>query len=151
MKITSQKRLAAQLAGASPKRIKFTQDRLDDIKEAITKADIRGLINNKVIKVLPKRGVSRVRARKRQSQRRKGRQKGPGTLKSKSCARFDKKRKWINKIRSQRALLNALRTRKIVDNKTFRMLYMKSKGGFFRNKRHIKLYIKENDLILKKQ
>jgi ribosomal protein L19E len=31
------------------------------------------------------------------------------------------------------------------------MLYMKSKGGFFRSKRHIKIYISENSLIEKNQ
>ena len=49
MKVNNQKRLAAQLLKCSEKRIRFDPDKLSDIKEAITKIDIRGLINDKVI------------------------------------------------------------------------------------------------------
>ena len=150
MTLKSQKRLAAQIMKASKKRIKLDYTKLDEIKEAITKSDIRGLIKDKVIKVKQKKGVSRVRARKRQIQKRKGRKKGPGRKKAKINAKISKKRRWINKIRIQRKFLNELKDKNIISNKTFRTLYLKSKGGFFRNKRHIKVYINENSLILKK-
>ncbi|MBI2419008.1 MAG: hypothetical protein HYV28_14135, partial [Ignavibacteriales bacterium] len=47
--------------------------RLDEIKEAITKIDIRNLINQGIIKGKPYVGTSRFRARKRLIQKRKGR------------------------------------------------------------------------------
>ncbi len=149
MNTKSQKRLAAQVAKVSKKRVKLDNTKLDEIKESITKADIRGLIKEKIIKVKQKKGVSRIRTKKRQIQKRKGRQKGPGKKKSKINARITKKRRWINKVRAQRKFLNKLRDKEIVTKTTFRMLYLKSKGGFFRNIRHIKVYIKEHDLILK--
>ena len=67
MDLSNQKRLAADLCKCSIKRIRFDEDRLEDIKEAITKVDIRGLINDRAIIKLPARGVSRSRARKHYS------------------------------------------------------------------------------------
>lgn len=143
MKLNNQKRLAAQILKCSPKRIKFDTDRLRDIKEAITKIDIKGLIKDKAIIKMHARGVSRGRARKRLTQRRKGKQKGAGSKKGSRGARLPRKREWIDKIRAQRGLLKKLREKKIIDDKLYRELYLKSKGGFFRSKRHIKLYLEE--------
>lgn len=143
MKLNNQKRLAAQILKCSKKRVKLDEDRLSDIKEAITKADIKGLIKDRAINKINAKGVSRGRARKRLEQIRKGRQKGQGSRKGASGARLPAKREWINKVRSQRELLNKLKERKIVDNKFYRELYLKSKGGFFRSRRHIKLYVGE--------
>jgi len=143
MKIDNQKRLAGQILKCSKKRVKFDPDSSSDIKEAITKADIRGLIKDKVITKIAARGVSRGRARKRLVQRRKGKQKGEGSKKGSRGARAPKKRAWINKIRAQRKLLKILKEKKIIDDKFYRELYSKSKGGFFRSRRHIKLYLEE--------
>ena len=84
-----------------------------------------------------------MRARKRLMQRRKGRQSGPGSRKGSRGARLSKKRGWINKIRIQREFLRELKVKKIIDEKLYRDFYLKSKGGFFRSKRHIKLYLEE--------
>jgi len=143
MKIDNQKRLAAQILKCSKKRVKLDPDMASDIKEAITKADIRGLIKDNIITKIKARGVSRGRARKRLVQKRKGRQSGEGSKKGSSGARAPKKRAWINKIRSQRKLLKTLKENKIIDGKLYREFYSKSKGGFFRSRRHIKLYLEE--------
>ncbi len=143
MKVDNQKRLAALILKCSKKRIIFDSDRLSDIKEAITKADIRGLIKEKAITKLSVKGVSRGRARKRLVQRRKGKQKGEGSKKGSRGARIPKKKEWMNKVRAQRELLKKLKEKKIINNKLYRELYLKSKGGFFRSRRHIKLYLEE--------
>ena len=49
MRLTLQKRLAAQMLKCSQKKIKVDETRLEDIKEAITKRDIRGLISENAI------------------------------------------------------------------------------------------------------
>ena len=49
MKLDNQKRLAAQILKCSKKRVKFDPDRSSDIKESITKADIRNLIKEEAI------------------------------------------------------------------------------------------------------
>jgi len=149
MKLNIQKRLASQTLKCSEKRIVFDTDRLDEIKEAITKADIRALVKKDAIRRKPMKSISRGRARKIRIQKIKGRQKGHGSRKGRKTARTPKKRAWINKIRTQKKLLKLLGDKEIISKRTYRTLYLKSKGGFFRSRRHIKLYIKEQNLALK--
>lgn len=151
MKLNIQKRLAARVLGCSPKRIRFDTERLDEIKESITKADIKSLINDKAIYCIPKRGVSKVRARKIQVQKRKGNKRGPGSRKGAKTARSPRKRDWINKIRAQRMLLRRLKDGDVVNNEVYRGLYRRSQAGFFRSKRHVKLYIEEQGLANKEK
>jgi len=149
MKLGAQKRIAADILNCSKKRVVFDSSRLDDIKEAITKVDIRILISDGAIKRKPVRGISRFRARRRIMQRRKGRQKGFGSRKGKKTARLPRKKLWMNRIKAQRRLLKELRDKKVITKRTYRELYMKTKGGFFRSRGHIDLYIKEHNLAKK--
>jgi large subunit ribosomal protein L19e len=146
MKFKTQKRISAQLMKCGIHRVAFDVERLSEIKEAITKIDIRSLIKQKVIKKLPEKGTSKIRHRKTLIQKRKGRQKGPGSKKGKKTARLPRKKAWMNKIRSQRDLLANLKDKKVVSTKVYRSLYSKATGGFFRSRRHIKLYIEEQKL-----
>ncbi len=149
MKLNNQKRLAGQIFKGSKKRVRFDESRLSDIKEAITKYDIKALIEDGAITEIKKRGVSRGRARDRQVQRSKGRQRGQGSRKGKKTARLPQKFDWIQRIRLQREFLRELKEKELITNKIFRDLYMKAKGGFFRSKRHLKIYITENKLVTK--
>lgn len=147
MQFTVQKRLAGQLLGCSPKRVRFEQEALSEIKEAITKADIKGLIKRRAIIEIPSRGTSRVRAREIQSQKAKGRQRGQGSRKGRDSARQDPKEVWMAKTRLQRAFIKELKSKDLIGSVGFRELYLKIKGGFFRNKRHIKLYMEEHKMV----
>jgi len=147
MKLNTQKRLASSLLKCSKKRITFDTERLDEIKESITKKDIVGLIKDKAIKKKQAKGISRVRANKIKTQKAKGRRKGPGSRKGKQGARLPRKQKWMNKVRLQRNLIKKLREDKIIVTESYKLLYSKISGGFFRSKKHLKLYIKENNLI----
>ena len=151
MKLNVQKRLASSVLNASEKRVWFDPEKLSEIKEAITKQDISSLINKGVIGLKPKRGVSRGRARERRSQKIKGRRRGPGSRKGKATARSPAKRVWINKIRLQRGFLKELIDKKLITLSTYHSIYKKAKGGFFRSRRHIKVYLEDNDLFVKKQ
>ena len=133
-----QKRLAAQIMKCSPKRVSFDESALPEIKEAITKADVRDLISRGLIKKIQRRGISRKRKRKTK--------RGPGSLKGRKTARLPRKEAWKNRIRLQRKLLKELRAKKAITTQTYRNLYSKSKGGFFRSRRHIALYISEHGL-----
>lgn len=146
MRLTVQKRLAAQLLKCSEKKIVFDPLRLDDIKEAITKTDIRSLVKQGAIIRRPAKGVSRARARKNRLQKSKGKRKGHGSRKGKEKARTPKKKTWSNHVRLQRKFIKELKNRKIIDNSTYRTFYYKIKGGFFRSKRHIKLYMEEHGI-----
>ena len=143
MKLTAQKTISAKLLNCSRKRVTFDTERLDEIKEAITKADLRSLIKDDAITAKPVKGISRGRAKKRQIQRNKGKQKGYGARKGKKTARLPKKKAWMNKIRLQRKFLKEVKDKKIIENKTYRDLRSKSKGGFFRSKRHIKIFLEK--------
>jgi len=145
----SKKRLAGEILKTSPKKIKFVADALEDIKKAITRSDIRGLIAIKKITKSKKPRQSRVRARKIAAQKRKGRRKGHGSRKGKKHAKIPKKQEWMTKVRTQRKFLKQLRDKKLILPKNYRLVYSKIKGGFFRNKRHIKLYLEENKLLKK--
>ena len=147
MQIKIQKRLAAQILKSSENDIWLDSNRLDEIKEAITKADIKSLIKDKAIKARKIRGISRYRVRKRKKQKSKGRRSGFGSIKGRKGARLSQKKGWINHIRVQRVFLQNLRDKDVIDKSSYRSLYMKSKGGFFRSKRHIKVYMQEHGII----
>tara|TARA_Y100000034_G_scaffold131715_1_gene193067 strand:+ start:37 stop:498 length:462 start_codon:yes stop_codon:yes gene_type:complete len=149
MKLKTQKRIVQSLFKVGKDRIKFDPEKLSEIKEAITKKDIKSLVNKKAIKLKPKKGVSRVRARKILEQKRKGRRKGIGSRKGKVSARLKPKKAWMNKIRVQRKFLKTLKDKGLIENKNYRELYLKTKGGFFRSQRHLKTYINERGLIIK--
>jgi large subunit ribosomal protein L19e len=150
MDLKVQKRLAGQILNCSPHRVIFDTDRLDDIKQAITKRDLRLLVGDGAISAAPMNATSRVRARKIKKQKSKGRQKGPGSRKGKFNTHFNVRMMWRNNVRVQRAFLKELSTKNIIGKKAYRELYLKSKGGYFRSKRHIKLYLQDHDELLAK-
>ncbi|MBI1972557.1 50S ribosomal protein L19e [Candidatus Woesearchaeota archaeon] len=149
MKLGSQRRLAAQLLKCGAQKIWFDPVRLQEIKEAITKNDLRRLIKDLAVQKRPEQGIARGRARHREQQKRKGRQQGPGAREGSMFARVPAKRRWINKIRVQRSFLKELKAKKIIGTTTFHSLYQKAKGGFFRSRRHIKLYLEEHAAMTK--
>ena len=144
-----QKRLAAQILKCGENRIWLDSNRLDEIKEAITKVDIKNLIGQKIIKRKPIIGISNFRTKKKKLQKRKGKRKGLGSRKGKKTARLSKKVRWMSRIRIQRKFLRHLKDIGSLDNTSYQNMYLKSKGGFFRSKRHIKFYIEEHGLIKK--
>ncbi|MDD9953969.1 MAG: 50S ribosomal protein L19e [Candidatus Woesearchaeota archaeon] len=145
--LSLQKRLAGAVLKASPHRIVFDPARLNDIKQAITKEDIKGLISDGMIKAKPVKGISRGRARKIAKQKSKGLQKGIGSRKGKATARNPSKDAWMRKVRVQRKFLKELKEKKILNTANYRTLYTKSKGGFFRSVRHIKLFMNEKGMV----
>lgn len=147
MDLKIQKRIAASLFNTGKKRIWFNPEKLNEIKEAITKRDIKNLLKSGAVVIKQKRNISRYRIRKKLLQKKKGRQKGIGSRKGTTKARFPAKRAWIIKIRNQKKILKELRDKNLILRKDYRMLYKKAKGGFFRSKRHIEIYIDEHKLM----
>ncbi|MBN2141997.1 50S ribosomal protein L19e [Candidatus Woesearchaeota archaeon] len=149
MKLTLQKRLASDVMKCSPKRVIFDPASLEDVKEAITKQDIRALIREGTIMILPEKGVSRARANKIRHQKKRGLKRGVGSRKGKKTARTPAKRLWINRVRSQRAFLKNILERGVVTKETYKDLYGKVGGGFFRSKKHIQIFMEERNLVVK--
>ncbi len=139
--------MAASVLKVGMNRIWFDEKRLEEIKDVITKAKVRLLVKDKAIQVRPMKGVSRIRVRKRLQQKRKGRRKGQGSMKGKRTSRLPDKKEWISKVRLQRKFLKMLREKKLITPQGFKMLSRKVKGGFFRSKRHIKIFVNEHNFI----
>lgn len=146
MKLSVQKRLGSKLLKCSPKRVKLAPDHLSDISKAITRMDVLGLVETGLIDKNPAKGVSRVRARHKAKQQQKGLQKGPGRKKGKKTTHNPKKELWMIKVRLLRVFLKELKEKTILTQENYKQLYRKVSGGFFRNKRHLKLYIDEHNL-----
>ena len=143
----SKKVLAAKLMRTSPKKVRFAADALDDVKKAITRSDIRGLIAVGKVSKRTTNQQSRSGARAVAQQKKKGRRRGHGSRKGSEHSVVSRKDKWMSKIRVQRTFLKELREKGLLTSQNYRSLYTKSKGGFFRSKRHIKLYITEHHLV----
>lgn len=151
LNLKTQKRITGSLKKVGKKRIKFVKESLEEIKGALTKKDIKSLIKRKAIKIKQKKNSSRSRIRKKLVQKKKGRGKGIGSRKGKQTARLKPKKNWMNNIRIQRRTIKELREKKLITPQTYRKMYLKSKGGFFRSRRHILTYLTEHNLIQKKK
>lgn len=145
----TKKKLAGKVLGTSPYNIRISPEGLEDVKKAITRSDIRGLAAVGKIMIAPIQQQSRGRARLIRNQKRKGRQRNRGSKRGSKYSIVSRKEKWVKTIRVQREFLRLLRDKQLLSIQDYRQLYLKCKGGYFRNKRHIKLYLTEHHLIQK--
>lgn len=144
MNLSSQKRMAADVLGVGKHRVWIDPDQAEEVEDAITKQDIRNLVESGVIQKKEKKGVSRGRAREKDAQRKKGRRSGHGRRKGAKGARKSDKDTWKEKIRALRKELKRLRDEDELSSTQYRKLYDMASGGFFRNKKHMHIYIEKN-------
>ena len=145
--LRNQRRMAASLIKCGANRIWMDQDRIDEIAKAVTKEDIRVLIKGKAIRSKQEKGISHGRKKYIALQKSKGRRKNHGSRKGAKYARFPRKRRWILIIRTIRSYLKNLRENQKINSKIYRMYYLKSKGGEFRNKKHLKTHLISDGII----
>ena len=138
------RRLASSVMGIGENKIRFMPDQMTRINEALTRDDVRGLVEEGIIYALPLRGVSRAGARQRAIAKRKGRQSGHGNRKGTFKARSDSKATWMAKVRSQRKVLRELRAKGEIAQASSRKIYTMIKGNAFRGKAVLMTYLKEN-------
>ena len=151
MDLRSRKELAAKVLKVGVNRIWLDPNKANEIKESITREDIRKLAREGAILVKQKQGISRGRARAVLLQKRKGRRQGKGSRKGKHTARAGKKILWVKRIRLYRSLFKSFLDKGLIEGITYRDLRNKAKGGFFRSRRHILTYLTENSLWIKKK
>ena len=142
--LSLQKRLAASVLKVGQSRVVMDPDHFEDIKNAITRADIRKMINHGYIK------VKKTKVKKPDLYKKK-RKKGPGRRKGTKGAKVTKKRNWINTIRPLRRMLKDLRDKETIDSRTYRNTYMLIKSGMFRSRSHLKLYLKQKGVLREKK
>lgn len=135
--------IAAGILKCGENRVWINPTRAADVAAAITKADIRRLINEGVIRARPALGVSRVRARAILEQKRKGRRKGPGSRKGAKFSRAGRKRLWISRIRALRKEMRRLKTEGTITPTEYRRLYYLADSGVLRSKAHLLLQVQK--------
>lgn len=138
--LTLQRKLAADILKVGESRIAMDPEHLEDIKNAITRADIRKMVSHGYMKVRPGKI-------KKPDLYPKKRKKGPGRRKGSSYARLPKKRRWMNTIRPLRRMLKELRDNGTIDSSTYRKTYMLAKSGAFRSRSHLKLHLKKRGFL----
>src|SRR5437773_12332258 len=79
MSLKSQRRLAADLLGGGLNRVWIDPEDIDRVQSAITRDEVKKLIREGSISLLPKTGLSRARVRARSGRRQKAgsRKRGP--------------------------------------------------------------------------
>lgn len=142
-----QRRMASEIMKCGAGRVWIDPAKTEEVDGAITRADVRKLITSNVIKKLPEDGQSRVRAREIMLKKKKGQRKGQGSRKGAKKARTPKKEEWVKKIRALRARLFSFREKGKIGPESYRDLYRKSKGGFFRSTRHMVMYMKDRRMF----
>jgi len=142
MNLKNQRRMAAELLGCGVNRVWIDPNRLEDVADAITRNDIRVMINAGAIKAAQKKGISSGRRKYLAGQKKKGRQRGPGSRKGAKGARTPRKRQWIRRIRPIRARLKELREQGVLDSSTYRKYYRQAKGGMFKSTAHLDTQLK---------
>jgi large subunit ribosomal protein L19e len=142
MNLTSQKRIAASIMKCGVTRVKIKESK--EVEEAITREDIRGLIKQGLITKIQKKGTSRGKARIILKQKKRGRRRGPG---SKKGHEKGGKELWMKAIRAQRKVLKELRDSGRMTKRNYGVIYLRAKGGMFRNKKHLLSYLKEREMI----
>jgi len=139
--LAKQKRIAAAVLKVGRGRVWIDPGAAEKVSGAITRENIRELIDEGVIAAHQKRGVSKGRARFIAHQKALGRRRGHGSRKGTKGARANKKRRWIIKIRALRRRMHELLEEGKVDRTTYRKLYGKAKGGEFRSIAHLNDFV----------
>ncbi len=141
--LKNQKRIAAAVLDCGVHRVWLDPERESDIENAISRADIRELIEDGAIRATPVKGVSRGRARALTAKRSYGHCKGAGRRKGAAGARNPSKKVWIRKIRAIRRELRVLRDDGTIETRIYRMMYRKAAGGQFRSVAHMKAQLEQ--------
>jgi len=145
--LRNQRRIASSILKCGANRVWMDSDRTDEIAKAVTRSDVKILINGGAIKSRQSQGISRGRKKFNQKQKDKGRRKGHGSRKGAKYARLPRKERWIRTIRPIRTYLRQLRDDKSIEKSVYRKYYQKAKGGEFRNKHHLKTHLISDGII----
>jgi large subunit ribosomal protein L19e len=149
--LSNQRQLASRILDCGLDRVWFDPEASEEIASAITREDLRGLIEKGTIKAKPIKGVSRGRARAVDEKRKYGHRKGHGSRKGKKGARNPRKEQWVKKIRALRRKLKELRDDGSLDKSVYCRLYRKAKGGEYRSVAHLESHLESEKLLIKEE
>lgn len=135
MTIQTVRRLAADIFNVGENKVRIKPDGLKEAEGALTRSDVRGLIDKGIVTKKPNQG--------RASTKGTGR-KGHGKRRGHP---LNQKDVWMGKIRSQRKFFAMLVSGGVLKKEKKRDIYRKLKSGIFRNKKAMLVYLKENNLV----
>jgi len=127
MKLDNKKYFVARTMNVGMSRIVFNKERLNEIKEAITKQDIRDLVRDGAIFIKPING--RAKVERRTSRRR------AGSIRKKVK---NGKREYMTMTRKLRAYLGELRKQEAITRDQWVTLRKRVRARHFRSKAHMK-------------
>ena len=142
MELNKLKRLSAQVLGVGESKVWFDPAQLEEISQAMTKEDIRGLINSRAIRKKKTQEKSRGGARILHAKKVKGRRRGKGKRTGLKSARMGKKSLWIKNVRAQRKMLRSLKKTEKFGKKEYGKFYRQIKGNLFRGKKYVEQAVK---------
>ncbi|MAG02424.1 hypothetical protein CMI42_03740 [Candidatus Pacearchaeota archaeon] len=131
MNLSKKKALAAKTLKVGKRRINFNSENLSEIKEAITKQDIKSLRDEGVISLRPLKGRKKVERRKRR--------RGPGKIKKKVNNR---KQVYVKITRKLRACIMDLRDKGAIEKELYWTLRKKIRMRDFKSKASLIEYLK---------
>ncbi len=131
MKLENKKAFAANVLGVGEGRIIFNKSRLSEIKEAMTREDIKGLFAEGAILIREIKGRKAVERRK--TRRRAGSRKQPS---------IDKKGRYMIIARKLRSYVSELRKAEKLTQEQFETLRKEIRASNFKDKAHLKERIK---------
>lgn len=140
MNLSKKKALAAKALKVGKNRIQFNIEGLSEIKEAITKEDIKILKQEGIITIKPIKGRQKIKKRKTR--------RGPGKIKKKVNNR---KQTYVKITRKLRGYLKELKNRGVLDKELYWKLRKRVRMKDFKSKTSLKDYLKSLDLDLEKQ
>ncbi len=149
MNLVNQRRMAAVVLKCGANRVRMNPNNIEDISDAVTRGDIRRLVNEGVIKARPIHGISSGRKKAKMAQKAVGKRKGHGSRKGSKYARFPKKRRWINTIRPIRRTLKTYRDDGNITIETYRRYYKHAGGGIFRSVSHMRSHMEAEKAYIK--
>lgn len=136
MNLSKKKQLAAKVLKVGKKRIHFNNENLAEIKEAITKQDIKELYAEGIITIKPVKGRKTIKRRKTK--------RGPGKIKKTVNKR---KQIYVKITRKLRTYLKELKALGVIDRDLYQELRKKIRMRTFRSKAHLKEYLETHEEI----
>jgi large subunit ribosomal protein L19e len=127
MNLAKKTNLAAKTLGVGKERIVFNTERLNEIKEAITRQDIRDLFANKAIMI---KDVSGRRTKEKRKTRRR-----VGSIRKRPS---QSKRDYINLTRKLRYYIRELLDQEKLSKEKFKILRKQIRASIFKSKSHLK-------------
>ena len=131
--LRQRKELASKVLGVGKNKIQFSVAHLADIKEAITKQDIRDMYAEGIISIKPNLG--------RKTKEKRKTRRGPGSIKN---TRVKGKNEYCILVRKLRRHVKEIRKQGKMDQEKHQDLRKKIRAGVFKSKAHLKSYMEGN-------